>query len=49
MKYLLIEKGQAFYRFDENEATKKPIDQITKEDILKLIELCLADEMMLYK
>lgn len=44
MKYLLIEKGQAFYRFDENEATKKPIDQITKEDILKLIELCLADE-----
>lgn len=44
MKYLLIERGQAFYHFDENEAAKKPIDQITKEDILELIELCLEDE-----
>lgn len=43
MKYLLIEKGQAFYRIDEN-AAKKSIDQITKEDLLNLIELCLEDE-----
>lgn len=42
MKYLLVENGQGFYRTDENVA-KKPIDQITKEDILRLIELCLED------
>ena len=40
MKYLMIEKGQGFYRLDESKESKKSLDKITKEDLLVLVELC---------
>lgn len=44
MKYLIIENGQVFFRFDESKEIKKSIDTITKEDILKLLQAAIEDE-----
>ena len=43
MKYLIIEKNRAYYQLDSS-GSKIEIDQISKEDLLKLVELCLEDE-----
>lgn len=43
MKYLIIEKNRAYYQLDSS-GSKIEIDQISKENLLKLVELCLEDE-----
>ena len=44
MKYLIIENGQVFFRFEESEESRKSIDTITKEDILRLLQAAIEDE-----
>lgn len=44
MKYLIIENNKAFYQINDDVDSKKTIDQITKEDLLKLVELCIEEE-----
>ena len=44
MKYLIIERGQAKYTVDANTRPQKSIDKISKDDLLKLIDLCMNDE-----
>lgn len=44
MKYLMIENGQGFYCLDESKGEKKSLDQITKEELLALVELCVEKE-----
>lgn len=44
MKYLEIDNGRVFFFFDESGKDKKPIDLITKDDILKLIQRALDDD-----
>lgn len=41
MKFLKIEKSQGFYAVDENADNFIGIDQLSKEDLLKLIDLCI--------
>ena len=43
MKYLIIDNGQGFFCFENDTSKRKPIDQITKEDLLKLVNLSLAE------
>ena len=43
MKYLIIDNGQAFFCFEDDTSIRKPIDQITQEDLLKLVNLSLAE------
>lgn len=42
MKYLLINNGKAFYKTSETASSDSPIDEITKDDLLKLVDLCLS-------
>ncbi len=44
MKYLTIENGQAHYTTDPTVPASKKIDQISKEDLLKLLDLCMKEE-----
>lgn len=44
MKYLEIDNGRVFFFLDESGKDKKPIDLITKDDILKLIQRALDDD-----
>ena len=44
MKFLIIENGQAKYTVDPNVPASIKIDQLSKEDLLKLIELCMNDD-----
>lgn len=44
MKYLIIEKNRAFYQLNNDISTKKSIDQISKEDLLTLVELCMEED-----
>ena len=44
MKYLTIKNSQGYYSVSPGTLSEKPIDQITKEDLLKLLELCVADD-----
>jgi hypothetical protein len=44
MKYLIIENNRAFYQLNGDESTRKTIDQISKEDLLKLVELCMEED-----
>ena len=43
MKYLLIENGQAYYVLSP-EAQKIPVEKINKDDLLALLDLCIAHE-----
>lgn len=43
MKYLEIDHGRVFFSFDESGKDRKPIDLITKDDLLKLIQCALDD------
>ena len=36
MKYLMVDNGRVFYSLDGSAASKKPIDQISKDDLLTL-------------
>ena len=44
MKYLMIDNGMGFYCLDGSVASKKPLDNITKEELLTLVELCVEKE-----
>lgn len=44
MKFLIIEHGQAQYTIDPNVPASTKIDQISKDDLLKLLELCLTED-----
>ena len=44
MKYLTIDNAQGVYRVNGSTADMKTIDQITKEDLLILLDLCLGDD-----
>lgn len=44
MKFLTIENGQAMYSVDPMHAASNKIDQMTKEDLLKLIDLCVTED-----
>lgn len=44
MKYLVIDRSQAYYTVDASVQPKVPIDKITKEDLMKLMELSLTDD-----
>lgn len=44
MKYLIINNSQGFYNIDKSTSNMKPIDQITKEDLLALLDLCFGDD-----
>ena len=44
MKYLMIDRSQGFYKTDKEEPKMPPIDQITKEDLLKLLDLCVGED-----
>lgn len=44
MKYLMIDRSQGFYKTDTEGAKMTPIDQITKEDLLKLLDLCVGED-----
>ena len=44
MKYLVIDKSLAYYTVDASVQPNKPIDKITKEDLMKLVELSLTDD-----
>lgn len=43
MKYLIIDNNRAFYQISADVSTRKTIDQISKEDLLKLVQLCMED------
>ncbi|ANU54650.1 hypothetical protein I5Q82_06875 [Acutalibacter muris] len=43
MKCLLIENGKGYYALDES--NKISLDQLTKEDLLKLLDLVLSSEV----
>lgn len=43
MKYLMIDRSQGFYKTDKEEPKMTPIDRITKEDLLKLLDLCVGE------
>ena len=44
MKYLAIKESQAYYTVDASVQPNKPIDKITKEDLMKLMELSLTND-----
>lgn len=44
MKYLIIDNSRAFFTVDKSASVLKPIDQITKEDLMKLLDLCVTEE-----
>ena len=44
MKYLMIDRSQGFYKTNKEESTMTPIDQISKEDLLKLLDLCVEED-----
>lgn len=44
MKYLTIDNSQGFYRVAGSMSDMKPIDQITKEELLNLLEACFGDD-----
>lgn len=43
MKFLVIDRSLAYYTVDASVQPNKPIDKITKEDLMKLVELSLTD------
>lgn len=44
MKYLMVDNGRVFYSLDGSAASKKPIDQISKDDLLTLLKLAVSEE-----
>ena len=44
MKYLMVDNGRVFYSLDGSAASKKPIDQISKDDLLTLLKLAISEE-----
>ena len=44
MKYLVIDRSLAYYTVDTSVQPNMPIDKITKEDLMKLVELSLTDD-----
>ena len=44
MKFLVIENGQVLYTVDPSVSPNIPIDQISKDDLLKLIDLCVTSD-----
>lgn len=41
MKYLTIENGKGYYSLDGLADSRKQIDEITKEELLLLVEFCV--------
>ena len=44
MKYLMVDNGRVFYSLDGSAASKKPIDKISKDDLLILLKLAISEE-----
>lgn len=44
MKYLMVDNGRVFFSLDGSSANKKPIDQISKDDLLTLLKLAISEE-----
>lgn len=44
MKYLVIENGQAKYTIDPTVPASIKLDQISKDDLLKLLDICMTEE-----
>lgn len=44
MKFLVIDNGQAKYTVDPTIPASTKIDQISKDDLFKLLEFCLTEE-----
>lgn len=44
MKFLTIDNGQAMYTIDPTVPASVKIDQISKEDLFRLIELCITND-----
>ena len=44
MKYLMVDNGRVFYSLDGSAASKKPIDQISQDDLLILLKLAISEE-----
>lgn len=44
MKYLTINNGQALYTVDSSAPASIKIDRISKEDLFKLLDLCVTEE-----
>ena len=42
MKYLMVDNGRVFYSLDGSAASKNPIDQISKDDLLILLKLAIS-------
>lgn len=43
MKFLIIDNGQVLFTTDPSIQASNKLDQITKDDLLKLIDLCVSD------
>lgn len=44
MKFLKINNGQALYTVESTVLASRQIDQISKDDLLKLLDLCITEE-----
>ena len=44
MKYLMVDNGRVFYSLDGSAASKKPVDLISKDDLLILLKLAISEE-----
>ena len=44
MKYLMVDNGRVFYSLDGSAASKNPIDQISKDDLLTLLKIAISFE-----
>ena len=44
MKYLMVDNGRVFYSLDGSAASKNPIDQISKDDLLTLLKIAISEE-----
>ncbi len=44
MQYLMVDNGRVFYSLDGSAASKNPIDQISKDDLLTLLKIAISEE-----
>ena len=40
----MVDNGRVFFSLDGSSANKKPIDQISKDDLLTLLKLAISEE-----
>ena len=48
MKYLMVDNGRVFYSLDGSAASKNPIDQISKDDLLTLLKKKVIQHFVLH-